>query len=140
MKANELMIGDWVKYTKKRDQYFQVIENPKTIYIRIENIIEEGVNEECRQGDSEWKEYDEIEPIPLTEEILKANGFARKPLLKSWTIDGELELIEDSMGNTKLEYWFSVSDQYICPIHHVHELQNALRLCGLDELADNFKL
>ena len=32
-----------------------------------------------------------------------------------------------------LEFW-------ICDTLYVHELQNALRLCGLNELADDFKV
>lgn len=118
MKARELMLYDWVRIKKG-------------MCAGCLNQLTEVHELECASS---------YEPIPLTEAILKANGFARNPLLKSWIIDGELELIEDSMGNTKLEYWFSVSDQYVCPIHHVHELQHALRLCGLSDIADNFKI
>lgn len=137
-----LMIGDILMATY--DDGEKVISFP----VVVDGIDENGtlVDGDCyiswhpllpEHKDIEYA--DELAPIPLTEEILKAKGFARKPLLKRWIIDGELELIEDSMDNTKLEYWFSVSVQYICLIHYVHQLQHALRLCGLNELADNFK-
>lgn len=130
MKANELMIGDWVMSTVGTP-------TPVKVYALGNNFID------LRYGDVEQSGVlclCEFDPIPLTEEILKLNGFARNPKMKRWIIDGELELIEDTMGNMEIEYWFSVSDQYICPIHHVHELQHALRLCGLNELAENLKV
>lgn len=42
--------------------------------------------------------------------------------------------------NKDNDYFFISSlDAYI-HIYYVHELQHALRLCGLNELADNFKV
>ncbi len=82
----------------------------------------------------------DFEPIPLTAERLEKNGFTYVPFRKRWIIDGELELIEDRMGDMEIEYWFSVSDQYICPNHFVHELQRAMRCCGLWDMAENFKV
>lgn len=79
---------------------------------------------------------DEPEPIPLTPEILKKNGWK----------DAEF-WCEYQDGNNTIQY---------CPpdmrgkingieIEHfkceyVHQYQHLLRLCGLDELADNFKM
>ncbi|MCQ2257871.1 MAG: hypothetical protein MJZ41_07760 [Bacteroidaceae bacterium] len=153
MKANELMIGDWVKYTRKRDQYNRVIKNPKTIFIRIESIVEEGVNEEYHQCDFEWIEYNEIEPIPLTEEILKANGFTRNGMFmsKCWndsdiiyangSFDNHIDI--STCGNDCHSEYLNIRLPHIgfgMPMYYVHELQHALRLFALDKLADNFKI
>lgn len=125
MKANELMIGDWVlvKLTQK-----------PTV---ITNI----------GGDSVYTEaafplrFDEIEPIPLTAEILEKNGFVIK---KKWAQIG-------NFGDSPLIMWHFVDDPVLknykhelelhqndtgkvhvhIPCEYVHELQHALRMCGI---------
>ena len=105
----------------------------------------------------------QVKPIPLTPEILEKNGWyfgltsdeedAEYCLGgchydRHWTYDegagsisllfpndadgGEL-IIDDQSFNRHLNLVF-------CDTLHVHELQRALRLCGLNELADNFKI
>lgn len=81
---------------------------------------------------------DELQPIPLTDEILDKNA-ERCDLTgaKRWTIPipGELYLhIYRWRGENHYEALNGVCLQY------VHELQHALRLCGENELADNIKL
>ena len=91
-----------------------------------------------------------VEPIPLTEEILLANGFKIESDGYIWyhpTYSHEQVYVHIALrhnGNVRrvevkkqrahfyrdtLPYAFSV-----------HELQHALRLCGLNDLADNFKV
>lgn len=84
----------------------------------------------------------EAEPIPLTEEIFKANGFEKNPYYEEWV---------KPLNN---QYKLRVSNKHISvvrggtypfnfvgnPTKYVHELQHALRLCRLNELADNFKI
>ena len=63
-----------------------------------------------------------LEPIPLSAKILKKNGLDKVPELS-------MVLNRDTMP------------MYHSPmLHSVHELQHALRLCGLNDLADNFKI
>lgn len=116
-------------------------------------------------GDTLWvfedNEY-KPQPIPLTPEILKKNDWywgltSNEEDIVScvggaydehWVYDegaGEISLffpkdtdggelrIDDQMFNRHLEFFW-------CDTLYVHELQNALRLCGLNELADNFKV
>lgn len=59
MDAKELMIGDWVMNTHNR--------KPEQVYEIRERMVMLDYND--------LYDYDEIEPIPLTEEILKANGY-----------------------------------------------------------------
>ena len=135
MKANELMIGDWVLYGDKSVRVLQLSENSK---------------------------YDWVKPIPLTPEILKKNGWywgltsEEEDMVslfegaydEHWVYDegaGEISLIfpEDTDGGM-----LKIDDQRFNrhlnflwnDTLYVHELQHALRLCELDELADNFKV
>ena len=87
----------------------------------------------------------QVKPIPLTPEILEKNGFVLhgKTYILKWRgadihwrkTDGYASITAPK--NLKLEGWCSISNGYFC---YVHILQHALRLCGLDELADNFKV
>ena len=141
MKANELMIGDWVGrvFDDKRIDYRQVdwIRTGE-IGMRYQKVWAIG----C------------IEPIPLTTEILEKNGFYDRNTqwcyesLGSYVcFDIAISLIYRDIEVSKVcgagtdceevEYGSSIvfgNDIY------VHEMQNALRLCGLNELADNFKV
>ena len=62
MTAKELMIDDWVYNTHNR-QNEQVAEIGSSLVMLAYNDL---------------YEYDEIEPIPLTDAILKVNGFNRE--------------------------------------------------------------
>ena len=130
MKAADLMIGDWVGrvFNDKR-----IIEDYRQVdWIRTGEI---GMRYQ-----KVWS-IGCIEPIPLTPEILEKNGFTK-------------------VNSQRYDYGYPDTDCYVKVnpkknmIHvngrnansnlyshsFVHELQRALRLCGLDELADNFKV
>ena len=133
MEATELMIGDWVGrvFDDKRIDYRQVdwIRTGE-IGMRYQKVWAIG----C------------IEPIPLTPEILKKNGIKKRrdeyvvfgwEGMKQWYIT-----LEDF--KPQYDFWFITSSDrdlnIIGQIRYVHQLQHALRICGLDELADNFKI
>ena len=141
MKATELMIGDWVN-SQLDDHPIQIDE--EVFYILI-------------------KGYDDgIEPIPITAEILEKNGFDPETFLTSeWErkvyfkeFPGCVVEPADSgkyiFGTTKYwskTYsdgspidWGTMYESRIYNLRYVNELQHALRLCGLNELADNFKV
>lgn len=148
MKADELMIGDWVL-------------NGCGNLMQVTTIYEEGIDGVCEAG--EWCDLcDVIKPIPLTSEILKKNGWywgltsEEEDIVslfegaydEHWVYDegaGEISLIfpEDTNGG-----FLKVDDQRFNrhlkflwnDTLYVHELQRALRLCGLNELVDNFKV
>jgi len=138
MKITELMIGDWVRVKDN-------IGN-----IKVLEILNYGVNPAlCTIR------FKDLEPIPLTKNILEKNGFKepsnQQPTgyylqkiekgLECW--DMVIHLHPDSLCQVTIEH--SEDDVvgsliYAQEIHHVHQLQHTLRLCGLSELADNFKL
>ena len=93
---------------------------------------------------------DQPQPIPLTPEILEKNGRLKGPYSRLSLQDGKWlefywhehrlqqywEGIDEGQNHTKqLELVFKAES-----IFYVHQLQHALRICGLKELADNFKV
>lgn len=136
MKATELMHGDWysaLNGDNKRD-YYQF-----------------DFNDEC------WGDAEPL-PIPLTPEMLEANGFEVEEndsyvwgigLLYTLTVDeGIIQVYwHDNCGDSDLIWYANIAGFNACvdmtrrnKSLYVHELQHALRLCGLNEIADNFKL
>ena len=135
MKATELMIGDWVGrvFDDKRIDYRQVdwIRTGE-IGMRYQKVWAIG----C------------IEPIPLTAEILEKDGWERD-IDKEWKYNNPRILshycYQWEKQNVKIEMYAGLKGFTISLIigrrfYAVHELQHVLRLYGLDELADNFKV
>lgn len=126
MKANELMLGDWV-FVDEYDEYTPAPYN-KPYPIQI-----------LSGADIDRADEISFEPIPLTPEIMEKNGF--------WVMEkvdnGAEEYIAYATDGLILHYNRD-NDYYFpdTPISwkYVHELQHALHLCGLNELADNFKI
>lgn len=115
MKANELMIDDWVECVDSTHK--------KKVYAQIE-AIEEG--QTCilvRLGNCNWfLDISFIKPIPLTIKIIEKNGIMYK-----W---GML-WYQGRYDETGFEFHFNND----CTMHlqYVHELQHALRLCGIEK-------
>lgn len=109
MKANELMIGDWVNLSKGSWS-----ENRQVELTDIEMIAESVYL---------------AEPIPLTAEILEKNGFVYNaiPFVDGWEQFG-LTLYRGGNGY-RIDCGINVS----LIIDYVHQLQNALRLCGIEK-------
>lgn len=103
MKAEELMIGDWV------------------------NIHGDNWRATLATLQLAWDKPGTIKPIPLTAEILEKNGFIR--------INADVTTYK----LTKYLYWtprgleHELSEIPICLLNYVHELQHALKLCGIDK-------
>lgn len=150
MKANDLMIGDWV--------------------VKPSGHIRQMCRAEFANGDN-W--FEDINPIPLTAEILEKNGFwwglttEQEDLMsaglgvpmtarRSWVWEDEDEdggWEDEDGGKVVLDFpnkagggqvWCHTygKDSYMEWLDsiYVHELQHALRLCGLNELAENFMI
>jgi hypothetical protein len=133
MKTSELMIGDYVKYQGH-------------IYI-VEEISVKGwvhlIHPETKVRVNMASDYiiDLLEPIPLTPEIFERNGFKLNPQgAYSNGRHTSIGVVRDGRYfaniNTETD---DPSFLYQCG-KYVHEFQHALRICGLNDLADNFKL
>ena len=132
MKATDIMINDWV-YLSKATKY----------PMRVTSIDENNcyLDFEGNEGDPFDGIYGEdgIAPIPLTEEILKLNGWDKYPF------QGYLsnkKLIEFCLRNDGIGFYCSNEngENDIVDIHCVHELQHLLRIFGYGDLADDFKI
>lgn len=124
MDCKSLMIGDIIRYDDE--------------IIRVKDIYHYGGKGYCINEDNNDIRF--AEPIPLTEEILLANG---------WKTDGHI-------WDRKDEPFFEIEGEYYhkkegdplflyianntAELKYVHELQRALRCCGLVELANNIKV
>lgn len=134
MKPTELQIGDWVQ---------SKIHNGKTLYTRIV-ALDNRDKEKHIISSNRWIEDYKFEPIPLTPEILEKNGFGKvynedviiyRKIYEKKTIDIEVGI------NYKInEDGGFYLNRILHRLYYVHQLQHALRLCGLEELADSFKV
>ena len=141
VKCRDLMVGDW-------------ITNRNGFPMQITNVGDDYAYATFKGNEGEPWEFDDKndkpQPIPLTPEILEKNGWLNGPYSRLSLQDGKWlefywyehrlqkywEGIDEWQNHTKqLEIVFKAG----C-IFYVHELQHALRLCGLNELADNFKV
>ena len=134
MKARDLMIGDWVDIKATNSFIY------KRRKITANDLID-SIHRECVY-------------IPLTAEILEKNGFTLKKADMYFPNDGYIWF--DSIENNELVEIYiydkpingvrvltkitndckahgGVNKVHSCEIENVHELQHALRLCGIDK-------
>ena len=134
MKANELMIGDKVMV--------KVLSQIPDTYV----LHTWAANDYSRDI--------QVKPIKLTPEILEKNGFKYKttdwdvvyegPHYGKYNLKKFYVLIGEENITLASYYGYmgrgDVDAHEFAYINYVHELQRALRCCGLNELADNFKV
>ena len=113
MKATELMVGDWIV---KPSGHIRTIDRAEFL------------------NDDAW--FEDIKPISLTPEILEKNGWKETVYYHDYrdgnnTIQFFLPYMTGRINGIDIEHF---------GCEYVHQFQHLLRLCGLDEIADNFKL
>ena len=145
MKANELMIGDWVTSRKWIEKPFRLI-----------NVTE-------KKGDFFYGRtaedsivgpffIEELEPIPLTPEILEKNGWEKdddgfyEPIMElnevskdrkgesiwiEWSIEKHELDVSKETPNIRTSIGCMNRVYIVCEF--VHELQHALNLCGIEK-------
>jgi hypothetical protein len=129
MKPTDWQIGDYA------------LAKPSMMLIKVAAVHHKKVGYHAVTHKLNWVRMDLLEPIPLTPEILKASGFEHS------ADDEDRYSFEDTTIIFKhdTKYLFSASVNgskgmlYLCA-NYVHELQHALKICGLNDLADNLKL
>ena len=128
MQATELMIGDKVMV-----KILSQIPNTYVLHTWTANDYSRDI---------------QVKPIPLTAEILEKDGWERD-IDKEWKYNNSHILphycYQWEKRNVKIEMYSGLEGFTISLIigrrfYAVHELQHVLRLYGLDELADNFKV
>ena len=136
MEAKDLMIGDWVNflidieggdtdYDPKVAQY-----QPMKIVSLSSWYNNDG---EVESAEGVINDIDQVKPIPLTPEILEKNGFnlsrdkSTIGILDTYWLGAEFGGFY--IINFKTDYY-----QFgLAKIKYVHELQHALKLCGINK-------
>jgi len=81
-----------------------------------------------------------VTPIPLTAEILEKNGF-KKEAKRLWSLyDGVSIDASFTLGEVVEDGQLIVFRCSPFKVKYIHELQHAIRLCGLEDLANDFKI
>lgn len=149
MNAKDLMIGDWVRRRWTcTDTGREVVKD-----FQITQICKNGENLYVYRSKGNMGRVDQIEPIPLTQEILEKNGFkfdgsgqCSMMFLSEPRFSEELRFniyvglkrktIEVFAAHPieRLPNWRKSNKVYleVCGCY-VHELQHTLRLCGIDK-------
>ena len=126
MKTKDLMLYDWVQVPSELNRFKQI----KSTFDMDEAVL--------------------YQPIPLTEEILKKNGFLLHNSASyfkeyMWTTGGideyadvYIEVGKDQQDNwrwdnLKCKLHFFRGDVFLVKMQYVHELQHALRICHIDK-------
>lgn len=150
-KATELMIGDWVyglvvDEGNDLDKIIDRVPSKVTMINEFGDIYTQGpfpIDDE--EYDGEWEWYD-IEPIPLTPEILEKNGFSFCTrdggyyLYATMSCGFDVEVILFDVVNKYASIQLHIGDTddtatyiHLMECDCVHQLQHALRLCGIDK-------
>jgi hypothetical protein len=143
MKAEDLMIGDWVCLADGNlpleERYFKIK------YLAISagvSWVNQGTNAPIGLGDGESLIpvfRDEIYPIPLTLEILEKNDILYEKQSYYYVIEDNKDLECTYYIQQVQDDWAIGVDTgaYECSvfarIKYVHQLQHALKLCGIDK-------
>ena len=129
MKATELMIGDWV--------------NSDFGIFQTKEIFDDAV----RDNRGNDYEFDCISPILLTGEILKSNGFelveigdngpstpkANVNRYEHWECKTAFQTFYLIYDRRVKKYSLNAFSNHIINIMYVHELQHAMRVCGVEK-------
>lgn len=140
MKTRDLMRGDKV-YETLLDDTPQVVTVEEVgqnhIYIGMEDDDMALLRYEPEHLGWNIKH---IEPIPLTKEMLEANGFQYGSHEYTYWPDEDGEEAPFHILQSS-RYGLRINVPYrVVTLQYVHQLQHVLRLCGLNGLADNFKV
>lgn len=140
LKISDLSVGDWVRY---RDREWEVC----SIYQFTEEV---GL---FRKDSQICESIEDIESIPITAEILEKNGFTRSsgefPIYEYTTLLGKMLRkttvslnhpysyivcrIEDTSKELREYDRITVNSSVERTPIHIHDLQHALRLAGVDK-------
>ena len=118
MKAKDLMIGDWVKNDLGE----------------IQQVVEIRDNEKIMLAYNDFYSADELEPIPLTAEILEKN-FEKKTFYGIYDDYFDLDIREYSDSIYVATFHnceMNTPDQQMT-FSFVHELQHFLNHCGIEK-------
>ena len=128
LKISDLSVGDWVYYDKGNTPY------------SIRSIYRTGIQECVVLNDSVFPEgvigfVDRLKPIPITAEILETNGFERSTSQFIVYHTDKVWISYDKPSETwsVTMYINDFTSNLHANILHIHQLQHALRLAGIEK-------
>lgn len=133
IKANSLMLNDWVKI-KEPNKYAGAIGT-------IRNLSSlEGAYLAIYINDPDFGTFvtdvfcEDIEPIPLTAEVLEKNGWYI-PINSCWWHNDEIDFYLVGYTDGSFQIYTDGDSEFsdLCRINHVHELQNLYRICRISK-------
>ena len=139
MKPTDLQIGDYI------------LAKPSMMLIKVAAVHHKKVGYHAVTNKLNWVRMDLLEPIPLTPEILEKNGFERHITAPCGyyhaPVDDMFDILFHASEDTYEDTWHTEvfidhnDNEYVLfNLCYVHEFQHALRLCGLNDLANSLKL
>ncbi len=139
MDIKSLMIGDWV-YNKHHGKNIRL--TPYDFFTHTHNEF----GEQSLLPHSKPRFGMDLEPIPITPEILEKNGFKRDLLWHHCDKDLENYSISVQLGYANRIEYIKIAEKgkddvvpsertklYLTHIKYVHQFQQALRLCGINK-------
>ena len=144
MLCKELQYGDWCC-------------NKHKFPMQITNVGEDYAYATWEGNEGDPWEYDDKDdhphPIEITRELLEANGWEEHSYYSSFHNLSKYFFMKDKNGNHlelkqgTLAIWNEyepnndgVYSDILIPCKYVHQLQQVLRLAGMTEMANNFKI
>ena len=139
MKITDIQIGDWLQNTNGNIGKAQAIyryHNLGDKEFSYEIVMQYNPNGTC------YTDLSLLKPIPLTPEILEKNGFKKFSLDedeavgfcgKWWSNDGDVMVKKFKFKYMGDMFYISSRNSKISNIRSVHQLQHALRLCGINK-------
>ena len=120
LQPKDLMIRDWVKVKNTQKQ------------VKVKEI-----KQSCIYTEGNGYEYNEIEFIPLTAEILEKNGFIEDDNDDCWG-DANCFFIPNYVDKNIISWETHIepdngNGDFSGNLTYVHELQHALRLCKVEK-------
>ena len=140
MKARDFMIGDWLQDNNGFPMYVTAV-GKDYVYADFKGNkgdVWEYQDRDFRDGTAQ--------PVELTPDMLIANGFTRENNKYNLTIQASRTLLRIENMDLCFEGMARLFALNVCGsirdfrVRYVHELQQILRLIGLSDIADNFKL
>ena len=141
MKCNEVMVGDWIA-----DKYGYQLQS---VFVGNGHVsFEDDEGNLCQIDDK----YNEPQPIEITTELLQANGWEVKSHNFPYGFKDYFAVKDEGANHLEwksgtLNIWLDyekdndgVYSDILVPCKYVHQLQQVLRLAGMTELANNFKV
>ena len=127
MKTTDLMIGDWVLDPDNKPAKVEILN------------IKESIQTARPNGMVCLTHCYRIDPIPLTEEILVKNGFKKSDIADLFEYNTEyyeitIHLFSDGIWIIMVDdIEFSQTIRSQMSVSYVHQLQQTLRLCGIEK-------